>query len=248
MKKTTFIFFLFSSFIFYAQERKALFGTIKDSIAVINNAHIINLNSSQGTISAADGSFKIFAKVGDTLTISSIQHQEKRYNIQDDSFSFQGLQLYLISKIYQLEEIEIKRHDLAGILGIDINAIPKTTIPDRNAVSLGLPNAGRKLLNQIDREIYTASDGTLMLISNILTGNLKMLKKKKKIQEEEKEIEFVHNKMKYFLTKTFNIKKEDEYRFLYFCKADVLFNQQILTDEFTLIEFLQKKAIEFNQF
>jgi hypothetical protein len=155
--------------------------------------------------------------------------------------------LYLISKIYQLEEIKIKRHDLAGILGIDINAIPKAVVPEINAVTLGLPNAGGPLMSQVDREIYTASDGALMLISNILSGNLKVLKKKKKIQQEEKEVALIYSKMRYYLTKTFNIKKEDEYRFLYYCRTDTLFSKRILQEEFTLIEFLQKKAIEFNQ-
>jgi hypothetical protein len=247
MKKIILVCLLSFSIPFYSQESKALFGIIRDSLELINNAHILNLNSRRGTLSGADGSFKIFVKIGDTIAISSIQHQEKKYKIKDDSFSFQGLELYLISKIYQLEEIKIKRHDLAGILGIDINAIPKAVVPEINAVTLGLPNAGGPLMSQVDREIYTASDGALMLISNILSGNLKVLKKKKKIQQEEKEVALIYSKMRYYLTKTFNIKKEDEYRFLYYCRTDTLFSKRILQEEFTLIEFLQKKAIEFNQ-
>jgi hypothetical protein len=247
MKKILLILLFCFANVFYAQEQKALFGIIRDSLDVINSAHIINLNSKQGTITAEDGTFKIFVKIGDTIAISSIQHQKKKYKITANSFSFQGLQLYLLPRIYQLKEVNLKRHDLAGSLGIDVNAVPITNIPDINAVTLGLPNAGRKLLSKVEREIFAASDGPLMLISSLLTGKLRMLKKKKKIQKEEKDVQLIYENIKYFLMKDLNIKKEDGYRFLYFCRTDSLFNNQVLKDELTLIKFLQKKAIEFNQ-
>ena len=82
MKKLQVIVLFYFTPTIQAQEKKVLFGIIRDSLHDISNVHILNLNSKGGTISAADGTFKIFAKVGDTLVISAIQYQEKKYLIK----------------------------------------------------------------------------------------------------------------------------------------------------------------------
>lgn len=234
----------------YSQDRKALFGTIKDSLDGINNVHIVNLNSKQGTISADDGSFKIFAKVGDTLAISSIQYQKKVYSVRNNSFSFPGLSLYLISKVHQLSEIKVKRHDLAGSLSIDVNAVPAPRVPAMDAVALALPNAGRKKMKKIDREIYTAissqSGVSFDYMLNVLSGRLKKLRAKKKLWEETDDTEVMFHKFKLALEQHFNIKKEARFAFLNFCRTDPLFNESLMKDELALIAFLQIKSKEFN--
>jgi hypothetical protein len=71
-KKILFVVLLSVTLVAKSQERRVLYGCIRDSIAVINSAHILNLNSQQGTISLADGTFKIFANPGDIIAISAI--------------------------------------------------------------------------------------------------------------------------------------------------------------------------------
>jgi|TARA_B110000971_G_scaffold39711_1_gene38744 hypothetical protein len=246
MEKTMLFILFFFTVLSHSQEQKALFGTIMDSLNVINNVHIVNLNSKQGTISADDGSFKIFAKVGDTLALSSIQYQKKKYRVQNNSFSFQGLNLYLISKVYLLKEIQVKRHDLLGSLGIDINAVPTPIIPTMNAVALTLPNAGRKKMKKVDREIYTAKNTHIDYLLNILSGRLTKLRKKKKLREEAADVNIMFDSFKLTLERHFNINKEVRFAFLNFCITDPLFNKKLVTDELALIAFLQLKSIEFN--
>jgi hypothetical protein len=250
IKKVVFIVLLFMTFVAKSQERSALFGIIKDTIAKIENAHIINLNTKQGTITASNGRFKIFAKVGDTLEISSIQYQEKKYLIRRSSFSFEDLVLYLKPKIYELEEVKLKKHELTASLGVDINAVPKPNIPIMNAVTLGLPNAGSKLMKKVDREIYAATTSasgiSLDLILNVLSGRLKMLKLKKVIVEEDEDVLLMFKKFQYVFKQNFNVKKEDAYQFLYFSLADSLYNEKLLNDEFALIQFLQNKSTDFH--
>ena len=180
MKKSLPLILFFFTVLLYSQEQRALFGTVMDSLKVIPNVHIVNLNSKQGTISSDDGSFKIFAKVGDTLALSSIQYQKRKYNVRNNSFSFQGLDLYLISKVYVLKEIEVKRHDLSGSLGIDISTVPIPILPTMNAEALALPNAGRKKMKLRDREIYTAINSqsgiSVDYLLNVLSGRLKKLR------------------------------------------------------------------------
>jgi hypothetical protein len=74
LKKILFVVLFSLALVAKSQERRFLYGCIRDSIAVINSAHILNLNSLQGTISLSDGTFKIFANPGDTIAISSIQY------------------------------------------------------------------------------------------------------------------------------------------------------------------------------
>jgi hypothetical protein len=245
IKKTVFIVLLFITLAANSQERRALFGIIKDTVAPIENAHIVNLNTKHGTITASNGRFKIFAKVGDTLEITSIQYQEKKYLIRRSSFSFEGFVLYLKPKIYELEEIKLKKHKLTGTLGVDLNVVPTSYVPTINAVTLGLPNAGSKLMKKVDREIYTATTSALDLILNVLSGRLKMLKFKKIIVEEDEAVLLMYKKFQYVFEQNFNIKKENAYRFLYFSLADSLYNEKLLNDEFALIQFLQNKATDF---
>jgi hypothetical protein len=245
IKKTVFIVLLFITLAANSQERRALFGIIKDTIAPIENAHVVNLSTKRGSITGSNGRFKIFAKVGDTLEITSIQYQEKKYLIRRSSFSFEGFVLYLKPKIYELEEIKLKKHKLTGTLGVDLNVVPTSYVPTINAVTLGLPNAGSKLMKKVDREIYTATTSALDLILNVLSGRLKMLKFKKIIVEEDEAVLLMYKKFQYVFEQNFNIKKENAYRFLYFSLADSLYNEKLLNDEFALIQFLQNKATDF---
>lgn len=244
-----FIVLLFITLISKSQERRALFGIIKDTVVPIENAHIVNLNTKHGTITARGGRFKIFAKVGDTLEISSIQYQEKKHLIRRNSFRFEGLVLYLKPKIYELEEIKLKKHQLKGSLGVDINVVPESNVPKINAITLGLPHAGSKLMKKVDREIYTATTSasgiSLDLILNVLSGRLKMLKSKKVIVDEDEAVLLMFKKFQYMFEQNFNIKKENVYRFLYFSLADSLYNEKLLDNEFALIQFLQNKSTDF---
>ena len=54
---------------------------ILDSLGIVKNANIINLNTNQGTFSSDAGRFQIYAKKGDTLRISSIQHITQKIKI-----------------------------------------------------------------------------------------------------------------------------------------------------------------------
>lgn len=251
LKKILFVVLFSVTLIVKSQERRALFGCIRDSIDVINNAHILNLNSKQGTISLANGTFKIFAKPGDPIAISSIQYQEKKYFVRKSSFGFQDLVLYLSPKRYLLEEIKLKRHHLKGSLSVDVHAVPNLNAPTISAVSLALPNAGSKLMKKVDREIYTATTSasgiSLDLILNTLSGRLKKLKFKKSIVNEDENINLVFEKYKYLFEQSFNIKKEDAFKFLHFSFSGSLYNEKLLENELALIHFLQKKSNDFHQ-
>lgn len=249
MKKNFFLLFLITLNTF-CQKSIPIYGTVLDSISSVYNANIINKNSKIGTSTNTDGEFKIFCEVGDTLVISSIQHEEKKLVINKTNFKNLTFQIFLDIKTYNLDEFELKKNNFLGFLKSDISLVKKNN-NDINAVTLGLPNAGRKKLNQVDRKIYTATSGngpiSLDLIINSISGRLQKLKKEKKIFEEDEAVNKLFEEFKFNLATNFRINKEDEYRFLYFCISDSLYENQFSKNKLEFIKFLQSKAIEFNK-
>ncbi len=118
-------FFFINTFIFFSQEKnKIISGKVLDSLGIVKNANIINLNTNQGTFSNDDGLFRIFVSEGDTLKLSSVQHISKKISITKTIIESKKIDIYLKSNIYILDEIELKRHNLSGSLGIDTKTVP----------------------------------------------------------------------------------------------------------------------------
>lgn len=249
MKKIIFLFFIIT-LSSYCQKTKPIYGTVVDSLGVVNDANIFNKNSKIGTNSTQKGDFKIYCKLGDTLVFSSVQHQTKEYIVNDGSFVSFNFKIFLALKTYELDEFELKKHNLLGVLALDVSQVKKVE-NEISAVSLGLPNAGIPKLKQIDRKIYTASTSNgpipLDLILNTLNGTIKRLKNQKKILEENADVAKLYSEFKFNLEPDFNIAKEDEYRFLYYCRSDSSFVAAHSKTKFEFINFLKLKAKEFNQ-
>lgn len=124
-KKLLFIFLVFSYFTSIGQERKILLtGKLTDSLGVVKNANIINLQTNQGTFSSDNGRFRIFVSKGDSLRISSIQHITRKIIILKQIIDNGSIEIELKSNTYVLDEFDLKRHNLTGRLGIDIKDVP----------------------------------------------------------------------------------------------------------------------------
>lgn len=127
MIKKLFIFlFIFNIFNVISQEKnKIISGKILDSLGIVKNANIINLNTKQGTFSNDNGLFRIFVSEGDSISLSSIQHISKKIHITKEIIEQKNINIYLKSNTYSLDEFELKRHNLMGRLGIDSKSVPK---------------------------------------------------------------------------------------------------------------------------
>ena len=89
--KITLLFILLSTY-FHAQ-RIEINGTISDNLGIVDNAHVINLTSAEGTFSDAKGHFLINAQLGDVLQITSIQHYGQKMKISSMLKNFLVLNL-----------------------------------------------------------------------------------------------------------------------------------------------------------
>ena len=110
----------------FSQEKNTLVsGTIIDSLGTVKNATIINLKKNQGTSSNNNGAFRMFLQLGDSLRISSIQHFSKIVTVSKSTIETKIISIFLKPKVYQLDEFELKKHNLSGSLGIDIKEVPR---------------------------------------------------------------------------------------------------------------------------
>lgn len=122
-------FLIFAISLFFKAEaqtqKKLIYGSVKDSIGAIQNVNIYNLRNKVGTVSNADGYFRILASKGDTIQFSSIQHLTRRIVISDYIFKEGTVSVSLLTRTYNLDEFELKRTELIGSLNIDMNKVQK---------------------------------------------------------------------------------------------------------------------------
>ncbi|WP_296637195.1 hypothetical protein [Polaribacter sp.] len=110
----------------YTQNKKYIItGKVTDSVNIIKNANIINLNTYQGTFSSDEGLYRIFVSKGDTLRVSSIQFEPKKILITEKIIDARELDIILKTTTYTLNEFELKRNNLLGRLGIDTKDVPR---------------------------------------------------------------------------------------------------------------------------
>lgn len=249
-KKLLFLLFTVSTFSLQAQKQYLFHGKINTKKSLVKEAHIINLTTGQGTYSNEYGEYRIYASLGDSLRISSVQHVTRIRIVTGYDLKSKVIDIELEEKTYELEEVVLKKTNLSGSLLSDMRQ-NKNQRKEINAVTLGLPNASNKKLSQIDRKLYTLSSSSsgvpLDLLFSILSGRYKKLKEEKRLVEENNDVEHMLKKVAHFLVSDFNIKEEYHYRFLYYCRTDSTFTKKLVNNELALIKFLQKKSKEFNQ-
>ena len=120
------ILLLFISLTFCAQQKYTIIsGKIIDTLGIVKNANIININNNQGTFSNDEGLFRIFVAIGDSIQISSIQHVSQKIKVEKRIFEEKNIEIKLKLSTFILDEFELKRHNLSGRLGIDVKHVPK---------------------------------------------------------------------------------------------------------------------------
>ncbi len=217
----------------------------KDSTVVIEGLHIFNNNTKRGNITDYEGFFTITVKVGDTITISGLQIEKIKKVIQKDDQLVKEIEVFVSPKTNQLDEVIIV-NSLSGSIYIDSKLVKKENVV--NAESLKLPYAGYPKKTQTERAIYTATTGPgggipLDPIINWISGYLKKLKKRKRIEDEAKLINKLKENFKNYLSSDLQIKENNFDDFLYFCYEDKTFKSLYEKGEIYLIELFKKKAL-----
>ncbi len=91
----------------------------------LQSAHVVNLNSVEGTITNNNGQFEIPAVVNDTVFISYIGFQSIKLKITNDLLKGNELEIAIHEKTVNIEEVTLKSHKLIGVLVVDAKNVPQ---------------------------------------------------------------------------------------------------------------------------
>ena len=111
----------------YAEQQVTLIGriiSINDGTP-LQSAHVVNLNSVDGTITDIDGKFEVPAQVNDTVFISYIGYQSIKLKITNDLLKGNELEIAIHEKVVNIDEVTVKSHKLIGVLVVDAKNVPQ---------------------------------------------------------------------------------------------------------------------------
>lgn len=105
------------------KERELINGKIKSDSLEVENITIFNITSNIGSITDVDGKFSIRAREKDTLVIQGLAYKSTKYIIQKHDLDKEFLEIYLKTRINELNEIEVSPYTLTGVLEVDTEKI-----------------------------------------------------------------------------------------------------------------------------
>lgn len=131
MKKNLFILCLLFSVSAFSQNDSIPIKILKGQVIhaennkVLSAAHILNLNTVQGTITNEKGYFELPTRVNDTILVSYLGFSSIKLKITNDLLKGNELEIALLEKPEEVKEVVIKSTQLIGVLEIDVKMVPK---------------------------------------------------------------------------------------------------------------------------
>lgn len=217
MKNNYFLFFFISiSQIAFSQSKEKLIQVkvIADG-GDVSGINIVNLVNEKSAVSDADGQFQILAKAADLLVFSSDKLEPKRRLIEEEDIKSGTINVVMIPKIGQLEEVVIVKYR------------------DIKLEDVGITPA-RKHFTPAERKLYTAGDfkpihllgllaGSLQVdpILNAINGRTSRLKKEIDLEQKEFRLEEINTLYSdEFYTEKLKIPKDYILGFKYYLNED----------------------------
>lgn len=237
---------LLVNFFSSAQNSGYLQGNVMFGETYIDGVHVFNKTTLKGTITTADGSFKVPVKNQDTLLVSSISFKLITLIITTEMVNQDDMVIQMTPAIYELDEVVLNPYGLSRNLTHDLKSINVNSI---TASSLGLPNANVPLLSYSERKLYALSnhDGILFALINTISGRTKKNNKLKAIIRKQDTIKKVRSSFEDSLfIHGLKIPLNQIDGFIYYCEADSTFqNIMRLDNKLALWDFLIRKSVEY---
>ncbi len=131
MQRTILLLALFLSLGLFSQndsiQKTILKGQIihAENNSVLSAAHVLNLNTVEGTITDDKGFFELPTRVNDTILVSYLGFSSIKLKITNDLLKGNELEIALYEKPEEIKEVVIKSTKLIGVLEIDVKQVPK---------------------------------------------------------------------------------------------------------------------------
>ncbi len=216
----------------------------------LEGIHIYNISAQQGSVTDAQGKFKISVAENDRLQVTSLQYATFVVVVSAEAIAAGKIEIYLNPYVNELEEVLLRNVDLTGHLETDVKNIPVFVVPEidvsleaitaydfeRDAQSAVTGNAAKEALGQ--------NSGPLLGIDFIKLAKLAFPKKKKSEFQEFKEPKRVYDilKSRYsvkFFVDNFKIPDTNVDDFIYFVEDNMKdYSLLNVENEMKLIAFL----------
>lgn len=271
MKNKLHFIVLLISFVSFSQiiDRELIIGKIKSDSLEIENITVFNVTSNIGAVTDVDGKFSIKIREKDTLVIQGLAYVSTKYIIQKTDLNRETLEIYLKTRINELNVVEVSPFTLTGILDVDTKKI-KTYTPDFSAIDFSKlkPNDIRntKPVNSTNPNILAPTPVDFIAILGFVGKGIKQLigsdKKtisaseqafnKKRLKEVESKTFAEHMKENFsnhFFVNQLKIKNDDIPLFLNYSDMNSVELVEYLKSEnhLKLIEYLISKAEDFKK-
>lgn len=96
-----------------------------ESKRALSAAHILNLNTVQGTITNDKGFFQLPTRANDTILVSYLGYASIKLKVTNDLLKGNELLIALYEKPEEIREVVIRSTKLIGVLEVDVKQVPK---------------------------------------------------------------------------------------------------------------------------
>ena len=195
-KQLTFFLFVCTILQTLAQEKRVVIsGIIISDAQSKENIHILNKNSSKGTISNIHGNFTIPVKEDDTLVFSGIQFYKKEIFITKQIINNRKIHIELFQKINELDEVEVRTLILSGNLITDAkNVKDSISMVNPMALDFSMIDFSKPVVSNNDEVDRQKPPDISHLVSPIIIGVSASFGFRKLQTKEEKKLKILKKK------------------------------------------------------
>ncbi|GEQ87097.1 membrane protein [Patiriisocius marinistellae] len=231
---------------------------------IVEGIHVYNISSQKGTVTDANGEFKLEMAINERLEVTSLQYVGFKVIVDKGIIDNMQVRIYLNPMVNELKEVIIRPYDLSGNIAVDVGKI--------NTFN---PNQGWDLsYEQLEFGYEFAPDGVTAIQGNVaqdayyngqqqyggdLIGGLGLLKnlifgrseKEKPASQLQIESELIANGIRgrftnQFLTENYNIPAELATDFVYYVQESGIPPTYLKPEnKLLLLDYLTGKSKEY---
>lgn len=160
----------------------------------LENVNIVNLNTVRGTVTDADGFFKIKAAVNDTLYFSYLGFKSIRVRVSNDWLKYGDIKIKMTELGIALEEVVVKDVQLTGYVEVDARIIPIFDNYRYRIAGVGAGYEGGNKQPGAVTKVLSAIFNPADFLYNVFGKRPKEMRKLRKMKEDDEIRNLLQNK------------------------------------------------------
>ena len=264
-KLLLFLFFIPSILLAQSVERVEITGMITAPVGEdVEYIQLYNVSSQEGTVTDADGNFKLMVAENDRVLVTALQFQSFTVIIDEGVIEQKKVKIYMNPSVNQLDEVIIRPHDLSGNISVDVNRIATvdvdqgfdSTYENLELKSQFLPDLQTSIQGNYALDAYNNGQQQLggnvlglvgLAVAAIFSNNKKVkINSVKQIDSRAYGNALRDRFPKHYIAETFNIEEKNVEDFLYYVEDSgmeaKLFKPE---NELLLLDYMLVKSKEY---